>query len=101
MIRHKVLTLLLSFSVLFSVQAQESFDLISLDTKKFLGKFQIVPGSAQKLTDNPGYDNQPNFINNDQLVFSSQSDGGSHEIIMYNYETGNFTNLTRTPDKSE
>ncbi len=101
MLRQTVLTSLFLFSLLITTQAQESFDLVSIDTKKFLGRFQVVPGSAQKITDNPGYDNQPKFINNDQLVFSSQSDGGSHDIIMYNYETGNFTNLTRTPDKSE
>src|SRR5690554_3840090 len=101
MSRRKLLTLLLILPITLTLQAQGSFDLITLDTKKGLGKFQIIPGSARNITNTPGYDNQPNFINNDQLVFSSQADQGGNEIIMYNYETGNFTNLTRTEDKSE
>ncbi|HLW18848.1 MAG TPA: hypothetical protein VKX33_00915 [Cyclobacteriaceae bacterium] len=101
MSRRKLLTLLLILPITLTLQAQGSFDLITLDTKKGLGKFQIIPGSARNITNTPGYDNQPNFINNDQLVFSSQADQGGNEIIMYNYETGNFTNMTRTPDKSE
>src|SRR5690606_18155434 len=63
--------------------------------------FQVVPGSAKKITDSPGYDNQPHFINNDQLVFSSTPGNEPNDIIMYNFATGKFTNMTRTPDKSE
>src|SRR5690606_20708563 len=101
MLRKLCFTLLFSFSLLFSVRGQASFDLVSLDTKKFLWNFQVVPGSAKNITNSPGYDNQPKFINNSQLVFSSQTDSGKHDILMYNYETGNYTNLTRTEDKSE
>lgn len=101
MIRRNLLTLLFLFSILFSLQAQGSFDLISLDTKKSFGKFKIIPGSARNITDSPGYANQPKFINKDQLVFSSRPDTGRNDIVMYNFDTGNFTNLTRTPDKSE
>lgn len=101
MIRRKLLTLLLLSCLAITAEAQGSFDLISLDTKKSFGKFQIIPGSARNITNSPGYDNQPHFINKDQLVFSSQPENGAHEIIMYNFETGNFTNMTRTPHKSE
>ena len=101
MIQQKLLTLCLLSCLSITVTAQGSYDLISLDTKKSFGNFQIVPGSAQNITNSPGYDNQPNFINNDQLVFSSQPANGANEIIMYNFETGNFTNMTRTPEKSE
>jgi hypothetical protein len=89
------------FPVLWSAHAQESYDLITLETKSFLGKFKIVPGSARNLTNRSGYDNQPKFINNEQVVFSSKADSGNNEIIMYNFDTDQFTNLTRTPDKSE
>src|SRR5690554_759464 len=85
----------------FSLQAQGSFDLVTVETRNFLGNFKISPGTAVKITDSRGYDNQPRFINNTQLVFSSAQDGHDHEIIMYNFETERFTNLTRTPDKSE
>lgn len=101
MLRKIFITLQFIFPVFFSVQAQGSFDLITLETKKFLGNFKVIPGSAHHITDNPGYDNQPKFINNDQVVFSSQSDSSKNDIIMYNFDTGQFTNLTRTPDKSE
>ena len=101
MMPRKLLTLLLLSCLAITAKAQGSFDLISLDTKKSFGKFQIIPGSARNITDSPGYDNQPNFINNEQLVFSSSADNEANEIIMYNFETGNFTNMTRTPEKSE
>ena len=101
MIRRKLLTLFLLSCLAIAAKGQGAYDLISLDTKKSFGKFQIIPGSARNITDSPGYDNQPNFINNDQLVFSSQPEDGANEIIMYNFETGNFTNMTRTPEKSE
>lgn len=90
---------LLSWS--FTLQAQGAFDLVTVDTRNFLGNFKISPGTATKITDSRGYDNQPRFINNTQLVFSSAQDGHDHDIIMYNFETERFTNLTRTPDKSE
>lgn len=101
MIRRKLLTLFLLSCLAITAMGQGSYDLISLDTKKSFGNFQIIPGSARNITDSPGYDNQPNFINKDQLVFSSKPENGPNEIIMYNFETGNFTNMTRTPDKSE
>lgn len=82
-------------------QAQESYDLIALDTKKFFGNYSVVPGSAKKLTDRSGYDNQPYFINNKQLVFSSIDEKGNSEIILYSFDKDNFTNMTRTEGKSE
>lgn len=101
MMRRKLLTLLLLSCLALTAMGQGAYDLISLDTKKSFGNFQVIPGSARNITNSTGYDNQPHFINNDQLVFSSSADNGANEIIMYNFETGNFTNMTRTPDKSE
>lgn len=101
MIRYSLFVFLIIITSISPLQAQESFDLIALDTKKFLGKFKVIPGSAQKITDRPGFDNQPHFINNSQLVFSSRADSGLNEIIMYNFESEQFTNLTKTPGKGE
>ncbi|GAB4107730.1 hypothetical protein GCM10028791_01770 [Echinicola sediminis] len=81
--------------------AQENCDLISLETKNFLGNYSIVPGSAKKLTDRAGYDNQPYFINNQQLAFSSIDEKGNSEIILYSFDKSSFTNMTRTESKSE
>jgi len=94
-------TLLLTLTVCISSYAQGSFDIISLETKSRFGNFSIVPNSASKITDRKGYDNQPSFINEKQLVFSSKPDQGHHDIIMYNYETGKFTNITKTETRSE
>ena len=101
MIRRQLLTLLLLSCLAITARGQGAYDLVSLDTKRSFGKLQIIPGSARNITNSPGYDNQPKFINKDQLVFSSSADDGANEIIMYNFETGNFTNMTRTPEKSE
>src|SRR5690606_27071838 len=101
MIRRNVLKLLLLLSIPTSLQAQASFDLVRLDAKKSMLEVGIFPVSARNITASPVYDNQPNVINNDQLVFSSQAAQGGNDIIMYNFDTGNFTNMTRTPNKSE
>lgn len=101
MIRRQLLTLLLLSCLAITARGQGAYDLVSLDTKRSFGKLQIIPGSARNITNSPGYDNQPKFINKDQLVFSSSADDGANEIIMYNFETGNFTNMTRTPERSE
>ncbi|MFC4874980.1 hypothetical protein [Negadavirga shengliensis] len=81
--------------------AQESFDLILLETQNRPWGFSVVPGSAKNVTNRAGYDNQPHFINNLQLVFTSKSKSGSSDIIMYNFESDKFTNMSRTDEKNE
>ena len=39
--------------------------------------------------------------NDQELVFSAADDQGNHDIILYNFSTKNFTNLTKTADRSE
>ncbi len=96
-----LLTVLTVWTFDMAAFGQDSFDLVAIDTKKFLGNFSIVPGSARLITDRAGYDNQPHFINKNQLAFSSQDEKGMHDIILYNFESGNFTNMTRTQERSE
>ncbi len=81
--------------------AQGSFDLLVLDTEGRGKKFKILPETAKPLTDRPEYDNQPNFINDSELVFSAADLKGNHDIILYSFRTGNFTNLSKTPDRNE
>lgn len=53
-------------------------------------------------SDNPtGYNNQPYFMNNDQLLVTSQRDGKQTDIYAYNFKTSQVTRLTRTNDVSE
>lgn len=101
-IQNKIIpVLLLSLAVLQHIYGQDSFDLIMLETKTGPRGLNVVPESAQSITNRSGYDNQPYFINNEQLVFTSKAKNGSSDIIMYNFSNRKFTNMTRTPDFSE
>lgn len=96
------ITCLLMFSfVFFPAVAQEASDIILIDTKSNLFGFKVFANTAKKVTDTNSYNDQPFFINDLQIVFSSASDEGDHDIIMYNWESGNFSNMSRTPNKSE
>lgn len=94
----------ISFLLFFQfqmAQAQGGFDLWVLDTQGKGKKLKILPETAKPLTNRPEYDNQPNFINDAELVFSAADEKGNHDIILYSFRTGNFTNLSRTADRSE
>lgn len=97
---------LLTLSILFLfqlqiAQAQGGFDLWVLDTQGKGKKLKILPETAKPLTNRPEYDNQPNFINEYQLVFSAADEKGNHDIIVYNFNSDKFTNLSKTADRSE
>jgi len=81
--------------------AQGGFDLWVLDTEGKGKKLKILPETARPLTNRPEYDNQPNFINDSELVFSAADEKGNHDIILYSFRTGNFSNLSKTSDRSE
>lgn len=95
---------ILSFLILCllqTAQAQGGFDLWVLDTEGKGKKLKILPETAKPLTNRPEYDNQPNFINEYQMVFSAADEKGNHDIIVYNFNSGKFTNLSKTADRSE
>lgn len=99
---NKILACTLSlFLGAFVVQAQTSTDLWEIKTKGKGKSLQLVSGSEKAITDRVEYDNQPSFINEYQMVFSAADDKGNHDIIVYNFENGKFTNLTKTGDRSE
>jgi Tol biopolymer transport system component len=81
-------------------QAQGGFDIWVMDTQGKGRKFKVLTETAKPLTNRPEYDNQPNFINDSELVFSAADEKGNHDIILYSFRTGNFTNLSRTTDRS-
>lgn len=87
----------------FSLQlnAQQGVDLVVVATSGKGGRLEILSETSYLLTDRPAYDNQPNFINEEQLVFSAADEKGNHDIIVYNFKLKKFTNLTKTPDVSE
>ncbi|OOG73697.1 hypothetical protein [Algoriphagus sp. A40] len=95
---------ILAIIFLFQIQiaqAQGSFDLWVLDTEGKGKKLKILPETAKPLTNRPEYDNQPNFINEYQMVFSAADEKGNHDIIVYNFNSDKFTNLSKTADRSE
>lgn len=94
------LTIFLSFT-LQTTLAQGGFDIWVMDTKSKGKKFRILPETARTLTNRSEYDNQPNFINEYQLVFSAADENGNHDIIVYNFISEKFTNLSKTEDRSE
>lgn len=101
MLKKNCVLLLLSFFLGFKSFSQSSTDIIAIDIKKSGGNLELILGSETKITDRKGYDNQPSFINDKQLAFSSADDDGNFDIIIFNFENGKFTNLTRSPDQNE
>jgi hypothetical protein len=83
------------------LRAQVSTDLWVVDTEGKGGQLKLLPNTAKSLTNRPEYDNQPSFINDSELIFSAADDKGNHDLILYNFRTNRFTNLTKTSDRSE
>ncbi|MEB2784198.1 hypothetical protein [Algoriphagus persicinus] len=84
-----------------SLHAQAHTDLWVINTSGKGGNLKLLTETAHTLTDRPEYDNQPSFINEYQVVFSAADEYGNHDIIVYNFESDKFTNLSKTSDRSE
>jgi hypothetical protein len=98
----KILSALILLSVNINcLYGQENTDLIVLDVKVSGSKIGVYSRTAKPITNRDAYDNQPAFINEKQLAFSAADNNGNHDIIIYNFESEKFTNLTKTPNTSE
>lgn len=95
------LFLLVSTLSILSAQAQGGFDLWVVETSGKPGNLKILPETAYALTDRPEYDNQPSFINEYQMVFSAADENGNFDIILYNFNSKKFTNISKTSDRNE
>lgn len=93
-----ILTYFISQSLLIG---QTSFDLWTVQVKGKGARIQLIEGTEKALTNREEYDNQPSFINENQVVFSAADENGNHDIIVYNFENQKFTNLSKTSDRSE
>ncbi|MGM0946302.1 MAG: hypothetical protein ACQEW9_14045 [Bacteroidota bacterium] len=93
-----ILTYFISQSLLIG---QTSFDLWTVQVKGKGARIQLIEGTEKALTNREEYDNQPSFINENQVVFSAADENGNHDIIVYNFENQKFTNLSKTLDRSE
>jgi hypothetical protein len=85
----------------FHISAQVNSDLVILNLQKKGKSYQLDINSIQLLTNREGYDNQPSFINDKEIAFSSSDKNGNFDIIIYNFETKKFTNLTKTKETNE
>lgn len=98
---HLILFLYSFFGWFSQLAAQSSTDLLVVNTQGKGGKLVMLQNTASLLTNRPEYDNQPSFINDSELIFSAADEKGNHDLILYSFRTEKFTNLTKTPDKSE
>lgn len=80
---------------------QVGTDLWVIETSGKGSSLNLKAATAKPLTNRPEYDNQPSFINEYQLVFSAADENGNHDIIVYNFESDKFTNLSKTSGRSE
>ncbi len=97
----KVSLLFLLFLATLHSSAQVNSDLVVIDLIKKGKNFVLDQESISLITNREGYDNQPTFINDKEIAFSSSDKNGNFDIIIYNFDTKKFTNLTKTSSRNE
>ena len=95
----KLIALLLilssSFSVELLAQTAPSTDIFVFNL--FEQKRRVKLSEGKNVTDRDGYDNQPHFIDANQLLYTSQMNGQT-DIILMNLTDGTTSNVTNTPE---
>lgn len=81
------------------------FLLAQQDTEVFLvdilaNETGMVLGSPVNISNNEGYDNQPSFLDNNNILFSSTRNGQT-DIALYTINKDSKTWISNTPDGSE
>ncbi|WP_053990343.1 DUF6265 family protein [Mangrovimonas sp. TPBH4] len=86
---------LIVFIACFSLNiiAQPNTDVFLFDLNHSSGKLEL--SNIQNISNKEGYDNQPSFLDNNILVFSSTRNGQT-DIAQYNLKTGETTWLCNT-----
>ena len=59
---------------------------------------RVAPGSFRRVTDRASYDNQPSFLPDGSLVFTSMTDDQSTNIRHFSPDTGTTRDLITTPE---
>ena len=94
----KLFQLLLLFVCGFSAYAQSGSEILLFDLK--IKKNKIMLSNPKNITHHPGYDNQPGFNRTEPvLYYSSFNDDGRSDIKSYNYQTGETSSVTQTPER--
>ena len=92
-----LLTIIFSVSVL-SLHAQTSSDIYLFDIQMDNNSIKLING--KNLTEREGYDNQPHFVDDRALLYTSQR-GEQTDIYAFDFVQNTAGNLTRTPNTSE
>lgn len=94
----KIITTVLTSIVLlakFSVgTAQPSTEVFLFELSQDNGQYKLA--NPTNLSNNSGYDNQPTFINDEEIVYASTFDKQT-DIVKLNFETKEKVRLTNTP----
>jgi len=87
-----VIMLLTKFSV---GSAQPSTEIILFELSQENGTYKLA--KPTNITNNEGYDNQPTFLNNEEIVYAATFDNQT-DIVKFNFITKEKVRLTNTPD---
>ncbi|HZH29395.1 MAG TPA: hypothetical protein VEY11_01265 [Pyrinomonadaceae bacterium] len=86
-----------SASPLSSPTPSASEDIFVADVTLSGGKLRV--GQPANITNRAGYDNQPSFLPDGRsLLYTSAREGGQTDIYRYDFNTGQSTRLTTTPE---
>ena len=87
------LVLLLVIGVLQAQQNQPNTEIFLFDLSTKNGAYEFSNG--KNISNNDGYDNQPSFVNDNQILFASTRNGQT-DIVSYraNYEIKTWVNFT-------
>ena len=93
--RFLLLLVLLVSTDLYAQTGSEIF-LFDLQSKKT----KLTLSNPKNISNHTGYDNQPSFHSEKPLIYySSFNDDGRSDIKIFNYKTGETTNLTKTSER--
>lgn len=82
----------------FLIYAQPSTEVYLLDITEVDGKTELT--NLRNISNNEGYDNQPSFYDNKNIIFASTRNGQT-DIAKYNIDTSETSWLSYTPMGSE
>ena len=91
-------TIFLSFCCCFNVFAQQNTEVYLAELKQENDSLKI--DSVINISKNEGYDNQPSFFDNDNILFSSTRNNQT-DVALYNIKDSSTIWLTNTPNGSE
>ncbi|RZL34331.1 MAG: hypothetical protein EOP00_31795 [Pedobacter sp.] len=96
----KLFLLLIYFFVFAYVataqNALPNTDIFICDVSLKNGKYSFT--SLKNITNREGYDNQPSFIDNNTIIYTSIREDKQADIYKYDLKTGKITQVTKTPE---